>query len=90
MTDDTGARHDGNNGYCTVIGNEAFTVFSSTPSKSRINFLSLLQGQGRSHVLNQETIKYMEQVGMARKWIDTLSAHGEIHFLNEAAWSAFR
>ena len=41
LVDDTGARHDGNNGYCTVIGNEAFTVFSSTPSKSRINFLSL-------------------------------------------------
>ena len=89
LVDDTGARHDGNNCYCTVIGNEAFTVFSSTPSKSRINFLSLLQGQRRSHVLSQEAIKYMEQVGMARKWIDTLSAYGEIHFLNEAAWSAF-
>ena len=89
LVDDTGARHDGSNGYCTVIGNEAFTVFASTPSKSRINFLSLLQGQRKSHVLNQKAIKYMEQVGMARKWIDTLSAYGETHFLNEAAWSAF-
>ncbi len=89
LVDDTGARHDGNNGYCTVIGNEAFTVFASTPSKSRINFLSLLQGQRRSHVLNEEAIKYMEQVGMAAKWIKILSAYGETHFLNEGTWSAF-
>ncbi|MDP3363423.1 MAG: hypothetical protein Q8S52_15045, partial [Methylobacter sp.] len=39
-TDDTGARHDGKNGYCTHIGNELFAWFSSTESKSRINFLS--------------------------------------------------
>ena len=65
-----------------MIGNEAFTVV--TPS---ISFLSFLQG--RSRVLNQEAIKYMEQVGMARKWVDTLSAYGEVHFLNEAAWSSF-
>ncbi|WP_422411507.1 MULTISPECIES: IS66 family transposase [unclassified Endozoicomonas] len=89
LVDDTGARHDGSNGYCTVIGNEAFTVFTSTSSKSRINFLELLQGQRRSHVLNLEAIKYMEQVGMAAKWIKALSAYGETHFLNDAAWSAF-
>ena len=35
-TDDTGARHDGKNGYCTHIGNELFAWFSSTESKSRI------------------------------------------------------
>jgi hypothetical protein len=34
--DDTGARHDGKNGYCTHIGNELFAWFSSTESKSRI------------------------------------------------------
>jgi pullulanase/glycogen debranching enzyme len=39
--DDTGARHQGNNGYCTHIGNEWFAWFSSTESKSRINFLEL-------------------------------------------------
>ena len=27
-TDDTGARHQGHNGYCTVIGNAYFTYFS--------------------------------------------------------------
>ena len=47
-TDDTGARHDGKNGYCTHIGNELFAWFSRAESKSRINFLSCL-GQGSDH-----------------------------------------
>lgn len=37
-TDDTGARHDGKNGYCTHIGGPLFSYFKSTESKSRINF----------------------------------------------------
>ncbi|WP_291994104.1 transposase [Candidatus Accumulibacter sp. ACC003] len=41
--DDTGARHQGKNGYCTHVGNERFAWFASTDSKSRINFLELLR-----------------------------------------------
>ncbi|MCG5526535.1 hypothetical protein LRB11_16655 [Ectothiorhodospira haloalkaliphila] len=41
--DDSGARHRGRNGYVTQIGNDLFAWFSSTDSKSRINFLTLLQ-----------------------------------------------
>ena len=41
--DDTGARHKGKNGYCTHIGNESFSWFESTTSKSRINFLKLMR-----------------------------------------------
>ena len=68
--DDTGARHDGKNGYCTHpstklragIGNELFAWFSSTESKSRINFLSCLgQGTDQSYVLNAGALAYMEQ-----------------------------
>ena len=43
QTDDTGARHQGVNGYCTQIGNEFITWFESTQSKRRINFLELLR-----------------------------------------------
>ena len=89
LVDDTGARHDGKNGFCTVIGNDTFTVFTSTPSKSRINFLTLLQGKRRSHVLNPVAIGYMKQVKMIDKWINTLSAYGETHFLDKAAWEPF-
>jgi hypothetical protein len=38
-TDDTGARHQGKNGYCTVIGNDLFAYFESSDTKSRLNFL---------------------------------------------------
>ena len=37
-TDDTGARHQGVNSYCTHIGNEWFAWFETTPRKNRINF----------------------------------------------------
>ena len=35
--DDTKARHQGQNGYCTHIGNEFFAWFESTDSKSRLS-----------------------------------------------------
>jgi hypothetical protein len=40
--DETVARHQGKNGTCTHIGNEWFSWFESTATKSRINFLRLL------------------------------------------------
>ena len=47
QTDDTGARHEGKNGYCTYIGNDLFAWFKSTQSKSRVNFLELLRAEQR-------------------------------------------
>ena len=44
QVDDTGARHQGHNGFCTHIGNELFASFASTDSKSRLNFLEILRG----------------------------------------------
>ena len=41
--DDTGARHRAQNGVCTQIGNDHFTWFGTTASKSRLNFLELLR-----------------------------------------------
>jgi hypothetical protein len=40
--DDTGARHQGKNGYTPPIGNDQFAWFQSTDSKSRINWLQWL------------------------------------------------
>ena len=34
-TDDTGARHNGKNGYCTVIGNEEFAYFHSSDDRGQ-------------------------------------------------------
>jgi len=54
--DDTGARHNGQNGYCTHIGNDFFAWFKSTDSKSRINFLNLLRCEHTDLVLNRPDI----------------------------------
>ena len=79
-TDDTGARHNGKNGYCTHIGNELFAWFSSTESKSRINFLSCLgQGSNYFYVLNAGALTYMAQ----QKLPQSLLARIELEFENE-------
>jgi hypothetical protein len=57
--DDTTARHQGHNGYCTHIGNEMFAWFASTESKSRINFLELLCAGPPAYELNAEARTYM-------------------------------
>lgn len=64
QVDDTGARHKGRNGYCTHIGNEFFASFSSTGSKSRINFLELLQAGRTEYVINDTAREYMRQQRM--------------------------
>jgi hypothetical protein len=44
QADDTGARHQGHNGYCTYVGNDWFASFTSTDTKTRRNFLEVLRG----------------------------------------------
>lgn len=60
QTDDTGARHEGRNGYCTYIGNELFAYFKSTPSKSRLNFIECLQGQTLGYRLDSKAFDYLQ------------------------------
>jgi hypothetical protein len=64
QADDTGARHQGRNGYCTYIGNERFAWFASTDSKSRVNFLELLQAE-RCYAINAAALAYMTERGLA-------------------------
>jgi len=65
-TDDTGARHQGRNGYCTVIGNEGFSYFVTSASKSRQNFLSILQGNRESYVLNDVSQAYLSRYALSK------------------------
>ena len=64
QADDTGARHQGRNGYCTYIGNEYFAWFASTEHKSRANFLELLQSE-RRYEINADALAYMAARGLA-------------------------
>lgn len=85
--DDTGARHQGNNGYCTHIGNELFAWFQSTESKSRINFLELLRAGHADYVLNVEAIEYMRAHKLPTAQLERLTGDGQ-RFANETEWMA--
>ncbi len=85
QTDDTGARHQGRNGYCTYLGNEHFAWFESTESKSRINFLECLQPV-RRYVLNASVLAYLAERGLAACHCQALSARGAVDFATELAW----
>lgn len=86
--DDTGARHQGRNGFCTQIGNDAFTYFATTFSKSRGNFLGLLRAGHGDYVLNDQAFTYMRRRNLASPVIAKLAAHPARHFADEQAWQA--
>ena len=86
-TDDTGARHRGRNGYCNVIGNELFACFESTDTKSRLNFLQVLQGSHRLYVINDMTVAYWEDQGLATALVAQLR-QGPKAFASASAWQS--
>jgi hypothetical protein len=86
--DDTGARHRGRNGFCTQIGNDAFTFFATTGSKSRANFLGLLRAGHGDYVLNDQAFAYMRRRNLAGPVITMLAAHPACRFADQAAWNA--
>lgn len=85
-TDDTGARHKGKNGYCTQIGNDWFTYFESTQSKSRINFLRILRAGHLDYVLDEDALAYMTAQKLPKSILSLLTALGEITVSDDAAW----
>jgi hypothetical protein len=87
--DDTGARHQGQNGYCTHIGNQWFAWFASTNSKSRVNFLELLCLGRVEYVLSGEGIEYMASQRLAKKSLGLMSREEGRTFTDKAAWEAF-
>ena len=89
QTDDTGARHKGQNGYCTVIVNDLLTWFGTTASKSQENFLTLLHCPWPVYVLNRYALEYLKKHDFSQKWIRTLGQYGEVHFPNRQAWDSF-
>jgi Transposase IS66 family len=84
-TDDTGARHQGRNGYCTVIGNDLFACFESTACKSRLNFLQVLHGPHRVYVINEAALAYWKDQELSAAVIQKLS-QGPQQFVGEEAW----
>jgi Transposase IS66 family len=86
--DDTGARHAGRNGFCTQIGNDDFTWFGTTRSKSRLNFLDLLRAGHTDYVVNDAALDYMRSRALAGPVISRLAAAPQGRFADHGAWQA--
>ncbi|BBL75500.1 hypothetical protein MishRS11D_25980 [Methylomagnum ishizawai] len=86
--DDTGARHQGRNGYATHIGNDFFAWFGSTERKSRINFLRLLRAGREDAWLTGDALAYMEREGLPEAARRALAEHPVRHFGNQTEWQA--
>ena len=85
--DDTGARHKAKNGVCTQIGNDQFTAFATTGSKSRLNFLELLNAD-TTHRVNDAGLAYMREHHLALPLLASLEGHATKRFADRAAWTA--
>ena len=87
--DDTGARHKGKNGYCTHIGNESFSWFESTGSKSRINFLKLLRAGHSDCAINMDAVCYMQSNKLPQQVLNTIEGSLGMIFANDSQWNEF-
>jgi hypothetical protein len=88
-TDDTGARCQGKNGYCNVIGNDLFTHFTSSDNKSRANFLQILAQGNISYVLDEYAQAYLLQHDLPKVQIDKFNFNEKEIFTSEADWKEY-
>jgi hypothetical protein len=86
--DDTGARHGAKNGFTTQIGDDRFTHFATTFSKSRVNFLELLRAGHADYVINDAALGYMRKHSLAGPVVARLQAHDTTAFADREAFSA--
>jgi hypothetical protein len=89
QVDDTGGRHQGENQYTTVIGNQWFSLFTTTKSKSRINFLRLLQKNKHEYLINEDTLEYLRKVGAASYLPGYIAFSQGETFTDLADWEQF-
>ncbi len=89
QVDDTGSRHDGKSGYCTHIGNDSFAWFSSTRSKSRINFLQLLRGSSVDYTINAATLEYLSAQGLPQGPLTAIRRSEGETYDDEEAWKQY-
>jgi hypothetical protein len=86
--DDSGARHQGNNGYVTQIGNDWFAWFASTASKSRINFLQLLHAGDITYTLNAHALSYLQEERLPQAPLQRLQAQTPATIAGVEGWEA--
>jgi len=88
-TDDTGARHRGKNGFCNCPNTDLFTYFVSSGTKSRINFLRILQLNREDYHLNEVALAYFRDQKLGPKYMDILQLHEGAVFEDEQSLKVF-
>ncbi len=89
QTDDCGARHKGKNQYTNVIGNEWFTIFTTTNSKSRANFFRLLQGGRQGCLINDDALAYLRGSGASSFLLGYIAQSNGFACATLEEWLAF-
>ncbi|SCB49695.1 IS66 family transposase [Rhizobium multihospitium] len=84
--DDTGARHNRRNAFTTQIGGDRFTVFRTSLSKSRLNFLSILRSGHQGYVINDEAMSWLKTQGADHAIIAKLETHAPVVFVDQVAF----
>ena len=70
-----------------MICNDLFAYFESTDSKSRLNFLQVLQGVQRDYAINDMALDYWKRQKLAAALVEQLT-QGPQEFVGEPAWQA--
>jgi len=89
QADDTSARHLGKNAYTTVIANPFFASFTTTASKSRVNFLKLLRAPYEEYVWGEDALMYAEYQGLSltlRARLAGVARKGDRIISGDKAW----
>ena len=89
QVDDTGGRHKGQNQYTTVIGNACFSLFVTRESKSRVNFLKLLQRGKEEYVINEDAVDYLEKANVSSHLPGYVGLSRGMKFATLAEWELF-
>ncbi len=85
--DDTGARHIRRNAYTTQIGGERFSIFLTSFSKSRLNFLSILKAGHQDYILNEEAMNWLRTQGAVEQTImEKLATRSTTIFADQVAF----
>lgn len=59
--DDTGAKHEHKNVYCTQVGGQYFSFFQTSSGKSRSNFLKILLQGKEGYCINEAFMRHIDE-----------------------------
>jgi hypothetical protein len=86
--DDTGARHQGKNGYTTRIGNDHFACFQTTAHKNRISFLQRLHADQVTYVIDDAALGYFREHQLPAPPLKAFASAPDRVFTERPQWEA--